>query len=62
MVETLVKNSRYNGKYVALESFNSHKVVGEGGTAQEAYNKAVVKGYKEPVIIFVSIKGKTQIY
>lgn len=62
MIETVIKNNRYNGKYVALENFDSHKVIGDGKTVEEAYNKAITKGYKEPVMLFVPVKGKVQIY
>ncbi|MBU0693279.1 MAG: hypothetical protein KKC11_01210 [Candidatus Omnitrophica bacterium] len=62
MVKTLIKSTKYDGKYVALEDFDSHKVVGDGKTPREAYDKAIAKGYLEPVIVFAPIKGRIQIY
>jgi len=62
MVKTLIKSKEYDGKYVALKDFDSHKVIGGGKTPQEAYDKARAKGCREPVIVFVPIKGRVQIY
>lgn len=62
MVKTLIKSSKYNGKYVALKDFNDNRIVGFGKTSQEAYKKAFKKGYKSPVIVFVPLKDTVQIY
>ena len=62
MIHTLLKNSNYNGKFVAFHSFEDHTVVGEGSTPQLALEKALKKGIKQPVITFVPIKGMIQIY
>ncbi|MCK5287761.1 MAG: hypothetical protein KAJ79_01760 [Candidatus Omnitrophica bacterium] len=62
MIQTLVKNKKYIGKYVAMEDFTKPKVVGAGNTPTEAYEKAVSKGYDMPVIAFVPAKNMVQIY
>ena len=62
MIQTLVKNRKYIGKYVAMEDFTKPKVVGAGNTPTEAYEKAVSKGYDMPVIVFVPAKNMVQIY
>ena len=62
MIKTLIKNSNFNGKYVAMKAFSDHTVIGEGKTPQEAYEKASKKGYKAPVVTFIPIKGMVQIY
>ncbi|MFA4888407.1 MAG: DUF5678 domain-containing protein [Candidatus Omnitrophota bacterium] len=62
MVQTLIKDNSYNGKYVALKDFNDSTVISDGATPQEAYEKAIQKGYSHPVLIFVPQKDMVQIY
>ena len=62
MVQTLVKNKKYIGKYVAMEDFGKPKVVGAGSTPTAAYKTAVSKGYNTPVIAFVPANDMVQIY
>lgn len=62
MAQILVKDKQYAGKYVAIEDFGSSKVVGNGQTPQEAYKEATLRGYSNPVIVFVPLKNLVQIY
>jgi hypothetical protein len=62
MTQTLINNNDFNGKYVTMEDFSNHAVISEGNTPQEAYEKALKKGHKSPVIAFVPAKGMVQIY
>lgn len=62
MEQILAKGKQYSGKYVALKNFANPKVVSSGETPQEARNKALRKGIKRPVIIFVPEKTMVQIY
>jgi hypothetical protein len=62
MVQTLIKESGYEGKYVALKSFEDSTVISDGATPQEAYDKAIKKGCARPVLVFVPIEGMVQIY
>ncbi|MDD4910300.1 MAG: DUF5678 domain-containing protein [Candidatus Omnitrophica bacterium] len=62
MIKTLIKGNRYNGRYVAMRDFDDSRVIGYGDTAQEAFKKAVKKGYNNPVVVFVPLKGMAQIY
>ena len=62
MSQTLIKTNNFNGKYVALKDFDNSTVVGEGTNPKEAYEHALKKGFKNPVIIFVPVKGMVQIY
>jgi len=62
MIQTLIKNNDYNGKFVAMKDFNDTKVISDGVTPQEAYSKAVEKGYSDPVVAFVPLKDMVQIY
>lgn len=62
MIRTLLKNNNFNGKYIAMKDFKDYSVVGEGETPQEAYDQALKKGYKNPVVTFVPFKDMVQIY
>ena len=62
MVQTLLKDNKCNGKFVAFKNFKDHAVIGEGNTPQQAYNKALEKGFTNPVITFVPAKDMVQIY
>jgi hypothetical protein len=62
MIQTLIKNSNFAGKYVAMRSFSDHTVVGEGTTPKEAFDKASKKGHKNLVVTFIPIKDMVQIY
>ncbi len=58
----LVKEKRYEGKYVAMKSFTNHQVVASGHDPQEVMKAAVRKGAKHPVIVFVPKGNITQIF
>lgn len=62
MIQTLVKDRGYEGRYVALKGFEDSAVISDGLTPQEAYEKAIQKGHKNPVIAFIPIKDMVQIY
>lgn len=62
MIQTLIQETGLGGKYVAFKSFEDHSVIGQGKTPQEAYQVAVQKGFKDPVITFVPEKDMVQIY
>lgn len=62
MVQTLIKDSGYEGRYVALKSFEDYTVINDGTTPQEVYDKVVEKGYTRPVLIVVPFKDMVQIY
>ncbi len=62
MIQTLVKNKKYIGKYVAMEDFDKPKVVGFGNTPTEAHKKAKSNGYSASVIAFVPNKNMVQIF
>ncbi|MCL4322765.1 MAG: DUF5678 domain-containing protein [Deltaproteobacteria bacterium] len=62
MIQTLIKNNDFAGKYVAMKSFEDSTVVGYGESPKEASDKAKEKGYKEPVIAFLPSKDTVQIY
>lgn len=62
MIQTLIQNNSFDGKYVAMKNFNDHTVIGAGATPQEAYEKALKFGCKNPVVTFVPLKDMVQIY
>lgn len=62
MIKTLLKNNAYNGKHVAFKDFKNVSIVGEGATFKEAYDRAIKKGYMNPLVVFVPIKGMVQIF
>jgi Family of unknown function (DUF5678) len=60
---TLVKNSeKYFGQYVAVKSFTNRDVVSHGSVPLDVVNEAKQKGFSEPVLIFVPVKGMLNIY
>jgi len=62
MEQTLITERKYNGRYVAIKDFNDGTVISDGESPQEAYKKAIEKGFGEPVILFVPLKDMVQIY
>lgn len=62
MTQTLVKETKYAGQYVALKSFKDNTVVGHGKTAQAALNRARKEGCQTPVIVYVPPKDTVLIY
>lgn len=62
MAQTLIKEKKYSGCYVAIEDFDKAVVISSGKDPQKVYEEAVKKGYFEPVIVFVPNKDIVQIY
>jgi hypothetical protein len=63
MVEKLiVTTNEYDGKYVALRSFEDYTVVGAGDDPQAALDDAKAKGFEDPVIVYIEPKDTVQIY
>jgi hypothetical protein len=62
MENLLVKSNEYNGRYVALKSFEDHTVVGVGDDPESAIKDARSKGFQEPVIIYVTETDTVHIY
>lgn len=58
----LKDGARYKGEYVALNNANERKVLCHGENIEEVMNKAIEKGVKEPVMVFVPKKNVTYIY
>lgn len=62
MEQTLITEKKYSGRYVAIRDFKDGTVISDGKDPQEAYEKAIAKGFKDPVILFVPYKDMVQIY
>jgi len=62
MEQTLITESKYSGRFVAIKDFKDGTVISDGKNPQEAYDKAIKKGFNEPVILFVPYKDMVQIY
>ena len=62
MNQVLIKDKKYSGQYVIVKDFDDHTVITHGDDPQDAYNRAIAAGYKEPVILFVPSKNMVQIY
>ena len=62
MEQALLKEKKYNGRYVAIKDFNDATVIGSGSNPREAYEQALKEGVLEPVILFVPHKDMAQIY
>jgi hypothetical protein len=62
MERVLVKTDEYNGRYVAMKSFDDHTIVGVGDDPETALKDAISKGYKEPVLLYIPEKELVHIY
>ena len=62
METVLVNTNEYDGRYVAMKSFEDHTIVGVGDNPETALKDAVSKGYKDPVLLYVPEKDIVHIY
>ena len=58
-IDILVKDKKYGGKYVAFRDFKDRKIVSYGKKVKDVYDKAVKKGFSNPVILYVPPKNTT---
>jgi hypothetical protein len=57
MEKLLVSSEEYNGRYVAVKSFDDNTIVGVGDDPERALNDAERKGFKNPVLFYTCPKG-----
>jgi hypothetical protein len=62
MEQILIKNAKYNGRYIAIKDLSNKRVIAYGKDPKEAYNGAVRKGHRNPLILYIPTKGMAQIY
>lgn len=62
MEKVLVNSDEYNGRYVAMRSFEDHTIIGVGDDPETAMKDALSKGYKDPVLLYIPEKDVVHIY
>ena len=62
MEKIMVNTDKYNGRYVAMKSFDDYTIVGVGDDPEAALKDAKSKGCKEPVLLYVPEKELVHIY
>ncbi len=60
--QLLIRNKKFEGKYVALRSFTDNTVIAYGKDPSEVLAKAHSKGSEAPVVIFIPKEKTTYIY
>jgi hypothetical protein len=62
MEKILVVPDEFNSRYVAMKSVDDNRVVGVGDDAEKALKDAEVKGFKEPVLLYIPGRDFLHIY
>ncbi len=62
MKQTLIKERKYNGRYVTIKDFNDSVVIADGENPNEVYESAVNKVYPDPVVLYIPLKDMVHIY
>ena len=62
MEKILVTTEKYNGRYVAMKSFDDKTIIGVGDDPDEALKDAEAKGFKNPVLLYIPEKDTVYIY
>lgn len=62
MGQVLIKSAKYNGRYIAISDLSKKRVIAYGKDPKEAYDGAVKKGHRNPLILYIPTKGMAQIY
>lgn len=62
MEKLLVTTEEFNGRYVAMKSFDDNTIVGVGDEPEKALKEAESKGCKNPVLLYVPEKDIVHIY
>lgn len=62
MEQILIKEKKFEGKYVALEDAAHPSPIADGEDPQEVYETAVKKGFRAPLIVYVPVQGMIHIY
>lgn len=62
MEKILVTTDEFNGRYVAMKSFEDNAIVGVGDDPEKALKEAEAKGFKNPVLLYIPEKELVHIY
>lgn len=61
MVEILINDGNYSGKYVAFNNDKDREIICSNESALKTYEEAFGKGFESPVIVYVPDKDVVQI-
>ena len=62
MEQVLIKEEKFEGRYVALQDIDHPSPVADGKSPEEVYKSAVKQGFTDPLILYVPHHGMVQIY
>jgi hypothetical protein len=62
MEKVLVTTDEYNGRYVAMKSFDDNTIVGVGDNPEKALEEAESRGFKNPILLYIPEKDIVHIY
>jgi hypothetical protein len=51
MEKALINTDKFNGRYVAMKSFDDNTIVGVGDDPEKALEDAKGKGFKDPALL-----------
>ena len=58
----LVTTEEFNGRYVAMKSFEDNTIVGVGDDPEKALKDAESKGFANPVLLYIPESDVVHIY
>ena len=62
MAQALLKDEKFEGRFVAIKNFDDANVIADGKNPDEVYNKAFKKGVIDPVVFYVPLKGMAHLH
>jgi len=62
MERILVTSDKFNGRYVAMKSFEDNTIVGVGDDPDSALKEAEAKGIRNPVLLYIPEQDIVHIY
>ena len=62
MEKVLVNTDKFNGRYVAMRSFEDNTIVGVGDDPDSALKEAEAKGSRNPVLLYIPEQDIVNIY
>jgi hypothetical protein len=62
MERILVTSDEFNGRYVAMKSFEDNTIVGVGDDPDSALKEAEAKGIRNPVLLYIPEQDIVHIY
>ena len=62
MEQILIKEKKFEGKYVAIRSLSDSTPIADGDSPQDVYEAAIRLGVVSPLLLFVPAHEMVQIY